>query len=350
MDSDVSQYAVEIDLDNPNTSHTQVVELVGASKRVLDIGCWTGDLGRVLVKRGCHVSGVEIDPVAAEKARDVLQEVVVADLNTRPPSTLFAPGSFDAVVLADVLEHLVDPVAVLADAARLLTPHGRVVVSIPNVTHGSVRLALLQGRWELTETGLLDATHIKFFSRSGLLELFADAGMVIDDLRGTLADPLGTEVQVDGDRLPPAVLEWVRHRPDALVYQFVASARVADDGEDVRAATRDLRLVPPVPEESVRIIDKHTAAHDADVAERHRLLTVRDHIIGLEASVATAQSKAARAEAALTRVVNRLTRKDERIKTLRERIDQLEQMLEVARGGVPRTSMGRLRRGHGKDA
>jgi 2-polyprenyl-3-methyl-5-hydroxy-6-metoxy-1,4-benzoquinol methylase len=343
VDGNVSQYEVDIDLANPNTSHTQIVELVGTRKRVLDIGCWTGDLGRVLRERGCHVSGLEVDPVAADKARDVLDEVVVADLNTTRPSELFEAGSFDVVVLADVLEHLLDPVAVLADASTLLSAGGQVVISIPNVTHGSVRLALLQGRWDYTETGLLDATHIKFFARPGLLEMFAGAGMVIETLRGTLADPLVVEVEVDADRLPPTAVEWVRHEPDALVYQFVAAARRAREGEDPHEAHSQLVLQPAVPEKDVRAIDRHTARLQAFRDEQHRMLTIRDHIIGLEAATATAQTKADRVHAQLVSAEKRLLRKDERIASMRKRMDQMQDELRQ-HGASPKSSRGLLRR------
>lgn len=331
MDGDMSQYAVDIDLGNPNTSHTQIVDLVGRDKRVLDLGCWTGDLGRVLIGRGCRVSGLEIDPTAADKARGVLDEVVVADLNTSPASEHFPEGAFDVVILGDVLEHLWDPVSALADARRLLTPGGRIVVSIPNVSHGSVRLALLQGRWDYTDTGLLDATHIRFFTRSSLLDLFVTAGLLVDDLRGTLADPLVVEVRVDADRLPPTVIEWVRHERDALVYQFVVAARAPEDGEDPAETARMIRLVPAVPEESIRAIDRYTAALAKDREERHQVLTVRDHIIGLEAAAASAQTRADRAEHELTNARRRLVRKDERLKELRARIERLEREIEETR-------------------
>src|SRR4051812_48099142 len=251
-----------------------VAGLVGQGRRVLDLGCWTGDLGAVLTAQGCEVTGIEIDQAATEKARHRLHDVIVADLNTSLPSEHVEPASFDVVVLADVLEHLTDPGAVLADAGRLLAPGGRVVVSVPNVTHGSVRLALLEGHWRYTETGLLDTTHIRFFDRSSLLELFTRAGFAVEELRGTLADPLDVEVRVHGDRLPPNVVEWVRDQPDAMVYQYIVAAHVATAEEQAAAVVP--KLVVPVPEESVRFEDDHTERARADLEERHRVLTMRD--------------------------------------------------------------------------
>jgi methionine biosynthesis protein MetW len=320
VDTDLSLYEVAIDLGNLNTSHALVADLVGPRKRVLDVGCWTGDLGRALASRGCTVSGLEVDPAAAEKAREVLDEVVVADLDVTTASSQFPESSFDVVIFADVLEHLKDPASVLADASRLLAPGGRVVISVPNITHGSVRLALLQGRWNYTQTGILDATHIRFFARAGLRELFRSAGMVCEDLRGSLADPLVVEVDVDADRLPPGIVEWVRHEPDALVYQFVAAVRPATSDEELAGPLPPLEL--PVPEENVRAIDKHTRRAEEELEARHRVLTVRDHVIGLEAATATAQTRADIAERQLKGAHKRLERKNKRIQSLAEELRQ----------------------------
>jgi methionine biosynthesis protein MetW len=343
VSTDQARYEVKIDLGNANTSHTQLVSLVGTDKRVLDIGCGPGDLGRVLTSRGCDVHGIEIDEAAAEKARELLAEVVVADLDKTGVTEHFAAQSFDVVVLADVLEHLRNPVQVLKDAATLLVPGGTVVASIPNVSHGSVRLSLLQGRWRYTDTGLLDETHIRFYTRSHVMRLFDDAGMVIDALRGTVEDPLNVEVTVDADRLPPTAVEWVRHQPDALVYQFIVQAHPAAAGEEQDPAA--LELVPALPEEAVRFVDRHTERMQKDLDERHRVLTVRDHIIGLEASAASAQTQASRAERQLKGAQKRLLRKNERIKQLAEQVQRLERDARTPQSGPLRRALGRMRRG-----
>ncbi|GAB3247930.1 class I SAM-dependent methyltransferase [Nocardioides dilutus] len=326
MNNDLSHYEVDIDLEgSPNTSHTQVASLIGQDKRVLDLGCWAGDLGRALMTQGCRVSGLEVDPEAADKARSVLDEVVVADLDTSLPSEHFSAGSFDVVVLADVLEHLRDPGRVLADVSTLLAPGGRVVASIPNITHGSVRLALLQGRWNYTETGLLDEGHLRFFDRAGVLGLFANAGFVVEELRATALDPLATEVEVIDQRLPSPVIEWVRDQPDALVYQFIVAARPALDGEVHDPSS--VRLSLAVPTQEARSVDSHTERALADLEERHRLLTVRDHIIGLEASAASAQFATETAERKLRGASKRLRLKNERIKQLNKQVRRLQEQL-----------------------
>lgn len=198
----MARYDTDIDLANPNSSHTQIVELVGPQKTVLDVGCATGYLARQLAVRDCEVYGVDNDPEAAERARKYLVELVIADIDQSPLTDHFAPDKFDAVVFGDVLEHLVHPERVLAEAVTLLKEDGCIVVSIPNVAHGSVRLALLQGRWEYTDTGLLDRTHLRFFTRSSVIALLQSAGLVVEDVRSTVFDPLAADVQVDAAELP----------------------------------------------------------------------------------------------------------------------------------------------------
>ncbi|TQL69397.1 methyltransferase family protein [Nocardioides albertanoniae] len=327
----MSHYAVEIDLEQPNTSHVQVIDLASAASgpetgatRVLDVGCWTGEVGRILTERGCSVTGIEIDTEAARLAEKVLDRVVVADLDEKPLTELVEPGSFDVVIFADVLEHLVDPRAALEQARELLAPGGRVVISIPNVTHGSVRLALLQGRWQTTETGLLDRTHIKFYSREGLATLFTEAGYAIEDLRGTTADPLNVEVAIDPADLPEASVEWVRRQPDALVYQFQLSARPLADGES-SAAVPD--LVEAAPAEDVRLRDAHTKRFEE--VHRSRLAT-RDHILGVQASANSAQARVGVLSKQLreSRAINK--RRRERIERLRGKVAGLEADLTYA--------------------
>ena len=132
-----------------------------ACRRVLDVGCGAGHLGRLLKERGHHVTGMELVPEEADEARQRLDAVVTADVEAGLP---FAPGSFDAVIFADLLEHLVDPWRVLREAAALLSPGGVVVASVPNVQNVDVVRRLLRGRWDYRERGILDRGHLRFFT------------------------------------------------------------------------------------------------------------------------------------------------------------------------------------------
>ncbi len=158
-------------------SRPEVAALVPpACRRVLDVGCGAGHLGRLLKERGHHVTGVELVREAADEARRWLDAVVTADVEAGLP---FPPGSFDAVIFADLLEHLVDPWRVVREAASLLAPGGAVVASVPNVQNLDVLRRLARGRWDYRERGILDRGHLRFFALGTVRELFAQAGLAV---------------------------------------------------------------------------------------------------------------------------------------------------------------------------
>ena len=298
----MSQYHIDaVDPTVRNSSQALELELVGPNCRVLDVGCATGFLGTALAAQGCKVTGIEVDPQAAAEARAHLDEVVEADLNVTPLADLFPGRDFDAIVFGDVLEHLMDPDVVLRSAVQLLAAGGAVVMSVPNVTHGSLRLALLQGRWDYRETGLLDRTHLRFFTRESVVRMVAEAGLHITSLRGTVLDPLGCEVEIDDDSLPGTIVDWVRHQPDALTYQFVLRAEVGTAQEAPAPELLPAIELPPADDaHSARAaIEARDAAEEAErrilidelTDVRRRILTLRDHAIGAEAAVGVARNE-----------------------------------------------------------
>jgi 2-polyprenyl-3-methyl-5-hydroxy-6-metoxy-1,4-benzoquinol methylase len=234
---DGPRYDTDVDLSNRNNSHTLMVELVGGSKRVLDVGCATGYLAEALAVRGCTVSGLEYDAESAEDARPHLDRLVVGDVETLDLAEAFDGERFDVVVFGDVLEHLRDPLAALRKARTVLAERGSVVASIPNIAHGSVRLALLAGRFDYQELGLLDNTHVRFFTRSSIEDLFREAGMVPIDVRRTTAGFFDTPVPVRESEFAPEVVDAVLADPESTTYQFVLRA-VPDDADAAVAKLR----------------------------------------------------------------------------------------------------------------
>lgn len=264
----VSKYDVQLDLAGaPDTSHAYMVDLVGSNKCVLDVGCATGYLAKALTAFGNRVCGVEYDAAAAEQARPYLDKVMVADLETADLVAGFGEGSFDVVMFGDVLEHLRDPLLVLRKARPLLKPGGSVVVSVPNVAHGDVRLALLRGKFEYRNLGLLDETHVRFFTRESLGRFMADGGFVMVDVRRTAAALFSTEIGVRREDFDPKVVEEVEADPEATTYQFVVRA-VRDDALRVEA-----ELLERVEQQSLRIrelerqIERLTEERDSSVAQ-----------------------------------------------------------------------------------
>src|SRR5215218_2465447 len=260
---DGPRYDTDVDLSNRNNSHTLMVELVGGTKRVLDVGCATGYLAEALVERGCTVSGVEFDPKAAEQARPHLERLVIGDIETMDLAEAFGDDRFDVIVFGDVLEHLRDPLAALRKAKALLADRGSVVASIPNIAHGSVRLALLAGRFDYQDLGLLDSTHVRFFTRSSIEDLFREAGMVPIDVRRTTAGFFDTPVPVSEGEFAPEVVHAVLADPESATYQFVLRA-VPDDAE---AAVTKLRADAEAQRARIAVLEAELSA-EVDLARR----------------------------------------------------------------------------------
>lgn len=289
----MSHYETVVDLTNRNSSHTLVVEMVGEGRTVLDVGCASGYLADALNERGCKVSGFERDAEDAERARPKLERLVVGDLERESLADAFAGHRFDRIVFGDVLEHLTRPEDVLRSALEILGPDGEVIISVPNVAHASLRLALLGGRWHYTDVGLLDRTHLRFMTLRYLVSLLADVGMVIEEAWSTVVDPQGTEVDFGGDWLPEGIVEWVRDQPHALDYQFVVRAR---RGEPTGA----LPVVKPaVPYDEARVEDRFTQRARKVEQIQHRGLVQRDFIVGLEAQLARTSREAEKARTEL---------------------------------------------------
>lgn len=153
---------------------------------VLDVGCGSGVHGAELSRAyGHRVTGVDCAHESIEKARTRLAEAHICDV-TKPELYPFLQSrKFDVIVFSDILEHLYDPSGVLRDHLFLLRPGGHVLISIPNVAIWNVRASLLAGSFQYRDTGTLDRTHIRFFTRKSIRALIEGAGIHIDGVRIT---------------------------------------------------------------------------------------------------------------------------------------------------------------------
>jgi 2-polyprenyl-3-methyl-5-hydroxy-6-metoxy-1,4-benzoquinol methylase len=172
-------YAELVESRGLGGSHRALLAEVRDGARVLDVGCATGYLAGLLGRRGCQVIGIEQDARSAAEAERNCSEVVVGDIESAAVRARL-PRGFDFVLLGDVLEHLRDPWDTLAFTRELLAPGGVVVASIPNVAAWPVRLGLLFGRFEYADFGLLDRTHLRFFTRATAHAMVREAGFRVE--------------------------------------------------------------------------------------------------------------------------------------------------------------------------
>ena len=173
---------------DPNSSLSKILNLIPAvsSGYALDVGCSTGYLSKLLSQKGYKVAGIEINEDSAKKAEKFCSRVVISDLDKVLISSLFDIGTFDLIVYGDVLEHLKNPWLVLHESRKLLNENGYIVASIPNIAHGAIRLSLLNGQFNYSNYGLLDNSHIRFFTKDSVISLFEKSGYKIEELDRTI--------------------------------------------------------------------------------------------------------------------------------------------------------------------
>lgn len=174
-----------------------------AARSVLDVGCGPGGFGQSLRQDDPtrELWAVEVDEEVAAGAARFYDRLVVG---TFPDALAGAGKTFDCVVFNDVLEHTVDPWAVLRATVALLAPGGVVVASIPNVRNVSVVADLVvRGNWTYRDIGILDRTHLRFFTSRSIRALFADSGFAVEEMSGI--NPVG-ESHFPGPRFWPLVL------------------------------------------------------------------------------------------------------------------------------------------------
>jgi SAM-dependent methyltransferase len=235
----------------PTSTHTRIVEFVPSGARVLEFGCATGYMSQVLKERlGCSVTGIEIEPEAARAAEAHCERVIVGDAEELDFEALFGDERYDMALFADVLEHLKDPAAVLRRVRPFVAEDGAVVASIPNVAHGSVRLALLAGQFQYRERGLLDASHVRFFTRDSIQDLFEGSGYVITNWVRQRVDIADAEIPVPPVAGRDSVRELVAADPESTTYQFIVRTVRSDEATQLAAAHTELRGVQEELEET----------------------------------------------------------------------------------------------------
>lgn len=194
----------------------ELLEAVPPGTRlILDVGCGAGALGAALKARGAEVWGIECEPAPAHEASTRLDRLLQGDVGE--VASQLPPAHFDALVLGDILEHLLDPWGALGLLSRSLAPGGLAVSTIPNVAHWRVLFNLLfRDAWRYAPSGTLDASHLRFFTGKTIREMFAGAGLRVERLEP--AHPLGLVPRL----MSAATFGGLRH---ILVWRYIVVAR-----------------------------------------------------------------------------------------------------------------------------
>lgn len=319
-----------IDLDSGSV-HADVVTLVDEGSRVLELGPATGYMTHAFNERGCTVVGIELDPKMAVNAEKFTERMIVGDIDRLDLEAELGEERFDAIVAADVLEHLRDPLQVLVELKKFLKPDGCFVISFPNVAHGSVRLSLLSGRFDYQDIGLLDSTHLRFFTRESFEDLLDDAELGLAVLHRHELNLDASEVPFDTEVVPPEVRERLDSDPDARTYQYVVKALPMSQAglREIQARLRELAELRAVTDE-VDVLNRRIAELEEAMAAiggregelRRALIEAHDQLLRRDAEVES-MSQAAVARA-----------KD--LDNVRAELDRVNDELVAALGGLQR--------------
>lgn len=202
----------------------EIQEMVSASsQRILDVGCAAGSLGAALkTRQQAELWGVEFVAGAAELAAQKLDRVIPGTIEDS--LTLLPDGYFDTIICSDVLEHLVNPWQVLAALKTKLASGGELIASIPNIRHWSVIRGLLEGHWQYRDAGILDRTHLRFFTRNDILDLFSSANFELIEMYATSLSTASAPSKPLVEAMSAAGLNVASLEEESQHYQYLIKA------------------------------------------------------------------------------------------------------------------------------
>ena len=216
-----SKYDISLDLKIKN-SLSVILDRVNSNSTVLEFGPANGRMTKYLKEKlNCKVYAVEIDSKSAKDAEQFCEKIIVDDVEKYTWLKEFSDIQFDYIIFADVLEHLYFPQKVLEKSKSLLQENGSILISVPNIAHNAIIMELLNGDFTYRETGLLDNTHIRFFTKTTLDILLNDIKLYKAYETGIYENPMNTEFGYKYSDLPLEVSSFLKARDYGEVYQFI---------------------------------------------------------------------------------------------------------------------------------
>jgi len=215
------KYDFELDTES-NNSLSLIIKQLKSNSTVLEFGPANGRLTRYMKEAlNCQVYLVELDEEAGKEALNYGVDLVIGDIETYKWKDRYKETRFDHIIFADVLEHLRNPLDVLKEAKEFLKEDGSILLSVPNLSHNSVLIDLLNNKFEYNYIGLLDDTHIHFFTKSSLDKMIQAAGLFISKEMATYAKVGTTEIKNNTYDVKGIKPSYWNKRPQGQIYQYV---------------------------------------------------------------------------------------------------------------------------------
>lgn len=221
------RYSRQFDPSSGN-SLALLAERIPPGATLLELGPAAGYFTQHLHENlGCTIDAVELDPSMADAARVWCRTMLVGNLETLDLTSALPAAAYDMVLMADVLEHLRDPLPLLRQLHRLLKPGGCCLISVPNIAYGGVVASLLGGEFEYRSEGLLDRTHLRFYTQRSLAHMLQSAGWFAHAWQAVRLPYWESEFRTRLEVLPRALADMLRSRPELSCYQWLVEARAA---------------------------------------------------------------------------------------------------------------------------
>lgn len=225
MSEGSARFKYKIDPNDEHATASRVLRMVGNDKHVLELGTAVGSMTYALKEYNhCTIVGVEIDAASAESARPYCDKIIVGNLDGLDLAAELEDERFDVILAADVLEHLIDPWGCLAKVKKLLKPEGYLVISVPNVAFNGLVGAILSGDFQYQARGLLDRTHLRFFTLHELEIALVSTGYLPEKLERFQLGVEGSEFAKNWEMLPDSCKAALAINPEGSTYQFVIRA------------------------------------------------------------------------------------------------------------------------------
>lgn len=213
--------------NTPYEAHRLIYDKVESESNVLDVGCATGYFAKKLKEKKCKVWGVEIDSLAARKARKYCNKVFVGDVE-KEQSLPFSKHFFDYILFMDLLEHLKNPSNTLQLVKPYLKKEGKIIISVPNIAFLSIRLALLRGKFSYQKLGIMDETHLRFFTKKTLFDMLEKNGFYREEVDASSGFSQITLIGKYLNHIPKVWQYRLTKMWDTLLaYQFIVVCKIS---------------------------------------------------------------------------------------------------------------------------
>lgn len=240
------KYDFEIDVTQKNDARVIAFDFIEPNSKVLDIGSSSGCFGQILKKyKNCEITGIEydFDSIKIAEEKKVFEKIYQLDLNNFDIKQFGQyKNYFDYIVFGDVLEHLLFPNKVLEAFKFLLKPNGKYIISLPNTAHATVKINLLVNKFEYEEIGILDKTHIKFFTHKTLPSFLAESKLAMEKFDYTIMPVKRHNSENNLSAIPIGVRNFIFKDNYSYVLQYIILCSLSEKPQEELLKTNKIAL------------------------------------------------------------------------------------------------------------